>query len=326
MSGDPESPVNAPKGEVESLASRWFERAYAWLAGPRDALPLGAARAGLGLTLLLAYLQYLPYAHTFFGPHGIGGHDTLARHRYFFGITFEWYTRIRVLHLVTSGAVIWALYVGLLLAAAAFAVGLYARVSGAVAAVLHMLFYAHNPMVDGGWGALLGPFIVYLVLSDCGAQLSVDAWRKRRRGDTDTPTPQAAPWGMRLLQVHLCVMYLMPGFERLDAEGWVRGEMVLRSLANMEYGRYEVNWNAFAGPLRVLTWLVLVIEPAAPILLWLRGVGRYWALLLIVMHTSLELMLDTGWWQFMMIAALLTFLPPAWLRRVIPAAWRQDAR
>ncbi len=295
--------------------SRWFERAYAWLAAPRDSLPLCAARAGLGATLFAAYLQYLPYGHTFFGPHGIGGSDTIARHRDFPGLAYDWYTPIRVLHLAGSDGMMWALYELLLLSAAAFAIGLWPRLAGAIAAPLHMVFLAHNPMLDGGWRALIGPFIFYLVLSDCGAQLSFDAWWKNRHQKIAPPPPQVAPWGMRILQVHLCVMYLVPGFERLDAIGWVQGEMVLRGLLNASYGRFELDWPSVSPALRILTWGVLILEPAAPFILWLRGVGRYWALALITMHVCLEVLMDTGWWQFMMVSALLTFLPAKWLRR-----------
>lgn len=297
-----------------SPASRALERVYDWLSAPRDSLPACAARAGLGTTLLLAYLQYLPYAEVFFGPHGIGGHDTVTRHAHFWGIAFEWYTRIRLLHHVDSLAVMWCLYTALLISAGAFAVGFHARVAGVAAATLHMIFYAHNPMLDGAWGALMGPWIFYLALTACDGQLSVRAWLERRRGAP--PSPRAAPWGMRLLQVHLCVMYLVPGFERLDAEGWVNGEMVLRSLMNVEYGRFELGWQSAAPALTLLTWAVLLLEPAAPFILWLRGVGRYWALLLIAMHTCLEVLTDTGWWQPMMISALLTFLPARWIKKV----------
>jgi hypothetical protein len=296
--------------------SRAFERAYAWFAAPRDSLPACAARLGLGATLLLAYLQYLPYAEVFFGPQGIGGHDTIARHAYFWGITYEWYARFRVLHLFESAVPMWILYGALLVSSAAFAAGVATRVAGVAAAVLHMIFYVHDPMLDGGWGALMGPWILYMALCECDGQLSVRARRARRSGQS-LPT-RAAPWGMRLLQVHLCVMYLVPGFARLDAEGWVRGEMVLRALMNVEYGRFEIGWQSASPALMVLTWAVLLLEPAAPFILWLRGVGRYWALLLIAMHTCLEILADTGWWQPMMVSALLTFLPARWIKKV---AW-----
>ncbi len=309
----------AAEVQRESVASRAFEAAYGWLATPRDTLPLCVARAVLGLTLLCAYLQYLPDAAVFFGPHGIGGHDTLSRHPDFPGLAFEWYTRVRLLHLLEHEAVMWALYGALLVSAGAFAVGWYPRVTGVLTAALHMLFFVHTPMLDGGWSKLIGPFVLYVVLGDSASQLSVHAWRARRgQREPAAGPPRAAPWGMRLLQVHLCAMYMVPGWERLDSPGWLDGQMVLRSLANTDFGRFEVDWFSFAAGFQAISWVILILEPAAPFLLWLPRIGRWYAVALIGMHVSLELLLDTGWWQLMMIGALATFLPPHWLRRLLP--------
>ncbi len=195
-----------------------------------------------------------------------------------------------------------------------------------------MVFFAHSPHVDGGWPALMGPFIVYLTLCDAGADLSVDAWLRRRRKARDGPRSNdndvvlRAPWGMRLLQVHLCTMYLSVGFERLSSPGWTNGEMVLRSLASSTYGRFDVDWFAATAALQGLSYAVFILEPAAPLLLWLKPVSRWWALALIGMHLSLEILLDTGWWQPMMISALLTFVPAAWLRRPLRRLSRTSKR
>ena len=69
----------------------------------------------------------------------------------------------------------------------------------------------------------------------------------------------------------------------------------------------------------------LILEPFAPILLWVRVTRPWWALALIGMHVALELFANIGWWQFIMIAGLTAFLPTpwieraaGWLRRVVP--------
>jgi hypothetical protein len=297
-----------------SALSRALDRAFGWFATPRDSLPMCAARAGLGFVLLVSHLQYLPYVGLFFGPHGIGGHDSIARHPGYPGVAFQWFPPFRLVHLLSSEAAVWALYGLLLVAAACFAVGFKGRVAGAVAGVLHIVFNAHNPKIDAGWAWLIGPFVLYLTLCDASSQLSIDGWRARRRGRA--PARVAAPWGMRLLQVHLCAMYLIAGFERLDAAGWRHGDMVLHALINTQYGRFDVDWLALAPALRALTFAILLLEPAAPFLLWLPFVGRYTAIALIAMHLGLEVLIDAGWWQPMMISALVTFLPPRWLRRL----------
>jgi hypothetical protein len=303
---------------------RGFEAVYGWFATPRDSLPMCASRAGLGLVLLVSHLQYLPYVGVLFGPHGIGGHDSSARHADYPGITYQWFTPFRVVHLLSSEAAVWGLYLLLLASAACFAVGFRARVAGVVAALLHIAFNAHDPKIDAGWAWLIGPFVLYLVLCDSSSQLSLDSLLARRRGEPARAL--AAPWGMRLLQVHLCTMYLTAGFERLDAASWRNGDIILHALVNTQYGRFDVDWLAIAPALHALAFAILVLEPAAPFLLWLPHVGRYYVLALIAMHLGLELSMDAGWWQPMMIAALLSFLPARWLRRVLGPLAARAAR
>jgi hypothetical protein len=49
-------------------------------------------------------------------------------------------------------------------------------------------------------------------------------------------------------------------------------------------------------------------------LLWVPRVGRYYAVALIGMHLGIEVISETGFWQFWMIAALFVFMPRDWFR------------
>jgi len=60
-----------------------------------------------------------------------------------------------------------------------------------------------------------------------------------------------------------------------------------------------------------------VLEVSAPILIWIRGVGKWVALALIGFHLILEVSSTVGWWNFVMIAGIVNFLPVAWLRPVL---------
>jgi len=297
--------AKSPTTPLSAWPLRIFEAAYAWFARPIAREPIVAARAGLGATLCACSLQLLPYGDVLFGPQGIGGHDTLARNPGFVGLSFQAFANFRLLHHIDSLPLIVALQVLLVISSACFALGVKTRAAGLIAAGLHIVFNAHNPMLDGGGAWLIAPFILYLTL--CGPE---------RPHDGGADCGKIAPWGLRLLQVHVCTMYLVAGFERLDAKGWLDGEMVMRALINAQYGRFDVDWLAVTGPLAVISFAVWVLEPAAPVMLWLRPIGRYWALLLIGMHVGIELLTDVGWWHFLMASALLAFLPAQWLQKL----------
>lgn len=291
------------------------ERAYRWFFEPADGAAMELARIGFGAILLGAYLRYLPFLGAAFGPSGIGGHDTRARFPDFAGIGYQAFAHWSYLDRFASFAPIVALYALLLVAAAAFTLGVATRPAGAVAALLHLAFTAHNAHLRAGWGWLLTPFVLYVAATGSEARLSLTAWWRRRRGLAPKPAT-IAPWGWRLLQIHTAAMYLAAGWERLDAPGWRKGEMVLHSLVNAGYGRFDVDWFALRPALTVAAYAVFVLEPLAPILLWIPKVSRYFLVPLIAMHLGIELFIEVGWWQWLMLVALIGFFPKDWIERV----------
>jgi hypothetical protein len=300
------------------------ERVYQWFFAPVDSRAMEIARIGFGVILLGAYLRYLPYLSTVFGPRGIGGYDTILRTPGFSGLAFQAFARFRVLDSLSSFAPVALLYVLLLASAACFALGVATRYTGALAAVLHLLFTARSPHLRSGWAWLLTPFLLYVAASGADAELSLAAWWRKRRGN-ERKRAEVSAYGMRLLQIHVATMYLVAGFERLDAPGWLAGDMVLISLVNTRYGRFDVDWFALRPVLQVVTWFVMAIEPLAPILLWIRPVARWFLWPLIAMHVGIELFIEVGWWQWLMLVALVVFFPKEWIerlrpRRALPAA------
>ena len=92
---------------------------------------------------------------------------------------------------------------------------------------------------------------------------------------------------------------------------------VLVAVQDRWYGRLELDWFQVLPILVVLNHATLVLEALAPVLLWIRGVGKWWALGLMSLHAGLEIFANVGWWQPVMILALLSFLPVAWVAPLI---------
>ena len=63
--------------------------------------------------------------------------------------------------------------------------------------------------------------------------------------------------------------------------------------------------------------VVFLLEPLAPFLLWPRVTRRWFALALIAMHFGLEILTKVGFWNYLMVGMLLSFLPAAWLARLL---------
>lgn len=283
------------------------------------------ARVSLGLLIFFFYLRNLPHLQALFGPRGVGGHATLQRFPEIApGRALE--SALHFLHRVPSEELIWLLYLTLLAASLCFAAGAWTRTSGLIALLLHALFHAHNPSAYLGWAVMLKPYLFFVAMSGAGRYASIDAWRRgglsagKRLEDWMGPA-----WPVRLLQMQLCTMYAAAGWSRLDDPAWLSGNMLLYALDGRTFGRLDVDWFPLASPLRTFSYGAFVLEPLAPFLLWVRGVGKWWALALIGMHVTLELMTDVSWWQWMMIPLLTVFLPTDWLCALLraPTRWRR---
>jgi hypothetical protein len=215
-----------------------------------------------------------------------------------------------------SPGLVWILWGVGLVASALFALGAFTRPAGTIALVVYALFHARNPYATAGWSVMLKPFLLYVLLAPTGRFGSIDAWRRGDRDALARPSSWVGPgWPVRLVQVHLCAMYLAAGWSRIDSPSWWEGEATFAALSDLFTARFDLDWQPWKPLLEVATYAAFALEALAPILLWLPGIGSAWALGLLALHAGLELANNHGSWQILMGAALLTFLPAAWITR-----------
>ncbi len=87
---------------------------------------------------------------------------------------------------------------------------------------------------------------LYLTVGGAGQALSVDHWLdSRRRGRSLPPAPSvAANIGLRLINIHMCVIYLFAGISKLQGEAWWDGQAMWGAFANLEYQSADMTWLA----------------------------------------------------------------------------------
>lgn len=301
-----------------------LRRVHDFYLAPLPQQGMVGARIVLGLSLCLTYATRLPGSELLFGPDGLAGHAFYARHPVAPQLNQRVMPGLDLLARVPWEGVILALHVLIVLAALAFALGAWTRSAGAITLLLHALFYARNSFVyEGSWAEWVHAPLFYVVCSEAGRHLSIDAWRARARGEP--PAPWRGPgWPVRLLQIHVACEYVAAGWSRLDKESWWSGEMVFVALSGATHSRLVIDWAPFLPLLRLGTWGALALEILAPVMLWVPRVGRYWALGLIALHFGLELLTNVGWWGPVMIAGNLAFVLP-WNARTVVREERLDA-
>jgi hypothetical protein len=283
--------------------------------------PMAVARVLLGGTLLIAYLWLLPSFDRLLGPDGLlgaGFHDQVP------GPTVGRSTTasFRAFQHLDSLTALRVLYAVLLVACLLFTVGYRTRLTGAVALLLHLGFHGRNEFVFWGWAEIVSPFVLYVLLAPSHRRFSVDAWLAGRH-DRDRAAATMPAWPLRLLQLHVCTLYVTTSWSRLDNPHWRDGSMLERILADGTFSRLPALGAAPGWLLTALTFAAWGLELVAPVGLASRQLRTPTALALIGMHAMLELLTKVGGWNLVMTAGLLTFLPastwtttPAFLTRI----------
>ncbi|NOY30592.1 MAG: HTTM domain-containing protein, partial [Planctomycetes bacterium] len=129
---------------------------------------------------------------------------------------------------------------------------------------------------------------------------------------------------IRLIQLHLCVIYLFSGLAKLLGENWQAGSAVWWSLANLEYQSIDMTWLAGWPVLVALaTHFTVFWELFYCCLVWNRFSRPLVLWAAVAIHSGIALFMGMITFGLAMLIANASFLQPATIRRwVDPLAGR----
>lgn len=234
-----------------------------------------------------------------------------------------WYT--------DSLPVLWTFHLLGLAVIALATIGLWSRVTS-VLAWLTALAYVHRLH-----GALFGldqtnlMLAMYLMLGSGGDAYSVDAWRRRARGEASPPPRVSTNLAIRLIQVHLCVIYLFGGVGKMQGGPWWDGSAAWYAAANYEYQSLDMTWlGRFPFAIALITHVTTFWEAYYCALVWPRLTRPVALALAVLVHGGIALHMGMITFGLAMLIVNLSFVPPAWVegtrRRVLGARETGAAR
>jgi hypothetical protein len=144
--------------------------------------------------------------------------------------------------------------------------------------------------------------------------LSADRWLAVRRGRAAAGRPEPSTWAnlaLRLINVHMCVIYFFAAISKLQGEAWWNGEAMWRAFANYEYQSIDMTWMAWHPRLLDLATHVSVLwELSFCALIWRPRLRPIVLLGAVVLHVGIGACL--GMWTFglIMLVGCASFLPP----------------
>lgn len=291
---------------VKSLRAGWDRF---WFT-PTSTAPVELFRIGFGVMAILWLLSLAPGMSPFYGAGAAVPSEPLP-----FG---AW----TLFTLVGGSPLIWVLWLLGLVAAIALTVGYRTRAAAMVVFVIMVSLTRTAPNVFNSGDGLVRILAFYMMLMPAGSAVSVDRWRSGQ-GDMWS-FPRRAPWALRLVQIQVSVVYLETVWEKTGGVLWRNGTAVSYSLRVEDITRLPApHFVADSVVLsELMTYGTLAIEVAVGVLVW-NKVARPWVLWLgVLLHLSIELSLDIGFFSLAMLIAYLAFLSPQTATRVM--RWGRD--
>ncbi len=222
---------------------------------------------------------------------------------------------------------------GLFLASVVFmTLGLLTRPATLVALVLACTFHNRLAWLMNGGDALARNALYLLLLSPAGACWSLDrrvwGWL---RGRADAGPVLIAPWSVRLMQVHVCLMYLFTGMVKLGdsldpsligSEGWgaffahwarndwLDGQALYWVLNDVSITRWS--YAQLPVPMlacRLLSWGTIAFELGFSFGVLVRPLR--WVVLVagVLFHLGILATMEIGWFSQIAICWYLVFVP-----------------
>jgi Vitamin K-dependent gamma-carboxylase len=232
---------------------------------------------------------------------------------------------------VRQPAVMWIVQAVFLGAIVAFTLGFWSRTASVLAWTGNVSFLHRTYLMSFGLDAITSMLTLYLMLGPTGRALSLDRLLARRRGGVapgrplDPEPSVAANVVIRLIQVHMCIVYLCAGAAKLQGSAWWDGTAVYLTLMTYELAPTDMRW--IAG--RDWLWqsvslagnaFTLAFELGFVFLVWHRLWRPIVLAAALLMHGGIALSMGMGAFSAAMLTGCLAFVPPWVLRSLLATA------
>jgi hypothetical protein len=312
-------PADYARDLSRSAAAAW--RAFFFTAA--DPTPLGLARLLLGGLFVWDLAVLSLDLHDYLGSVGWIGPEAARAYRdqhtpmawsFWFHVPDRW---------------LGAAMAACLAVAVLFTLGLWTRVTAVLAWAVMVSTVRRAPVALFGFDQMMATWTFYLAVFGAGGQaVSLDRflarYREARRGGgrpahAGAPGPSvSANLTLRLLQLHLVLVYGSAGLAKLMGPEWWDGTAMEMIVLTPEFRRFDLRWLAgYPSLLAAATHAGLLLEISYPLLIWVRKLRPLLLAAVVLMHFGIDLTLGLTEFGLAMIAADLTFASGPWLRGLV---------
>jgi hypothetical protein len=280
---------------------------------PSDPATLGLIRILGGWMLLYTHAVWSLGLEDFFTADGWLGHDAVGAWQ---AGGYQW----SHLWLIDSPAMLWAAHIAALVVFAMLMLGLYTRPVSIAAFLLAVSYVNRVPGALFGLDQINVMLAMYLMIGNCGAYSLDRVLRKRLAGGK---LPRIEPSvstniAIRLIQLHMCVIYLFAGLAKLQGPAWWAGTAMWGAIANLEYQSIDITWLVHSVlAVNILTHATIFWEISYAALVWPRLTRPIVIALAVPTHLGIAFFMGMNTFGFAMLFGNLAFVSPWVVRAVV---------
>ena len=203
-------------------------------------------------------------------------------------------------------------YAGSLLS---LALGFYPRASAFLAWGLHLSLLTSGAASFYGVDQLANTFLFYLLVFPSGRAWTLAA------GPASPRREETIPVGcLRVMQLHLSVIYLAAGLDKAMGRQWWNGEAIWQTVSQPIFSTFDLSWLARPSWIPTLAgWSTLLVEIGYVFFIWPRSTRKVWGVATIGLHLGIGLVMGLVFFSSMMIllTACLFLIPERVPQRVL---------
>ena len=295
--------------KLSNLFRSLSRKVDAFFSTPTSPRPLAILRIGLAAVLIAQTLSLWPSMTELFGTHGVVQAPVAESVSSPYVLRARWLVDFAARYDVSEEVCLRGLFLTYLGSLGALLLGWRTRPAALIAWLISLTLKTSSSMSAYGVYEFANIALCYCVWMPVGHPLSLDRCAGRVTG-----APSAgACLSLRVLQLHLCIVYLASGIEKATGDQWRSGEALWRALMRRDLGQFDFSWLADCPLLaQLICWGTLAIEIGYAFLIWPRWTRRATALAVIGMHAGIAVAM--GLWSFsalMIVLNAAVFLTPS---------------
>jgi hypothetical protein len=290
--------------------SFWFE--------PSAATTLAMIRIATGAMLAYIHIVWCLRLDDFLGPNAFTtGEFAQSLHRGDYAWSYLWY--------IDSVPLLWAHQLVAIALSILMAIGLFTRFVIPIIWFMTLMVCHRMTGLLFGLDQIVMMVTMYLMVARSGDEISMDRYLDLGKAQASPGLDaniQTSNWSTyntiaaRLMQIHLCVIYLFGGLGKMRGETWWDGSAIWLSAVSYEYQSLDLTWIGNYPVLMALAaHVTLFWETFYVCLVWPK-MTRPWVLATAFgVHAGIGVFLGMITFGWMMIVANAVFIEPTTMKR-----------